>query len=126
MTELFQVLTPAEALDRLLEGLPTIKETEEIPVQEALGRVLAANILSPAQLPTFPRSNMDGYAVRSQDTFGASDGLPAALQQNPLTGHLAHGAQVVFQVMLEVIDEVGPTAGKTFNFLVPAGAIAKP
>ena len=36
MTELFQVLTPADALDRLLEGLPTIKETEEIPVQEAM------------------------------------------------------------------------------------------
>lgn len=80
MTELFQVLTPAEALGRLLKGLPSINETEEVAVHEALGRVLAADILSPSQLPTFARSNMDGYAVRAQDTFGATDGTPAYLK----------------------------------------------
>ena len=88
MAELFQVLTPAEALGRLLQGLPTLKETEDVPVQEALGRVLAADIPSPTQLPTFPRSNMDGYAVRARDTFGASDGLPAYLK---VSGEVAMG-----------------------------------
>jgi len=88
MAELFQVLTPAEALGRLLQGLPTLKETEDVPVQEALGRILAADIPSPTQLPTFPRSNMDGYAVRARDTFGASDGLPAYLK---VSGEVAMG-----------------------------------
>ena len=88
MTELFQVLTPAEALGRLLNGLPAMTETEEVPVHEALGRVLAADILSPSQLPAFPRSNMDGYAVRAQDTFGATDGTPAYLK---VSGEVAMG-----------------------------------
>ncbi len=80
MPELFQVLTPGEALHRLLQHLKAALPAEDIPVQEALGRILAADIFSPIELPTFPRSNMDGYAVRAQDTFGASDGLPAYLK----------------------------------------------
>lgn len=80
MPELFQVLTPGEALHRLLQHLKAALPAENIPVQEALGRILAADIFSPIELPTFPRSNMDGYAVRAQDTFGASDGLPAYLK----------------------------------------------
>jgi len=76
MAELFQVLTPGEARERLLQHLTTALPSEDIPVQEALGRILAADIFSPIELPAFPRSNMDGYAVRAQDTFGATDGLP--------------------------------------------------
>jgi molybdopterin molybdotransferase len=88
MTELFQVLTPAEALQRLLGELPQASKTEEVQAQDALGRVLAVDLSSSIALPTFPRSNMDGYAVRSQDTFGASDGLPAYLK---LTGEAPMG-----------------------------------
>ena len=80
MAELFQVLTPGEARERLLQHLTTALPSEDIPVQEALGRILAADIFSPIELPAFPRSNMDGYAVRAQDTFGATDGLPAYLK----------------------------------------------
>lgn len=80
MAELFQVLAPGEALHRLLQHLKAGLPSEDIPVQEALGRILAADIFSPIELPAFPRSNMDGYAVRAQDTFGATDGLPAYLK----------------------------------------------
>ncbi len=80
MAELFQVLTPTDALRRLLDRLPIALTMEEVPVHEALGRILAVDIRSLTPLPTFLRSNMDGYAVRAQDTFGASDGLPAYLK----------------------------------------------
>jgi len=80
MAELFQVVTPAEALQRLFSHLGDPLPPEDVPVQGSLGRVLAADVSSPIELPTFPRSNMDGYAVRAQDTFGASDGLPAYLK----------------------------------------------
>ena len=80
MAELFQVVTPAEALQRLFSHLGDPLPPEDVPVRESLGRVLAADVSSPIELPTFPRSNMDGYAVRAQDTFGASDGLPAYLK----------------------------------------------
>lgn len=88
MAELFQVLPPADALQRLLGALPHASKTEEVEVQDALGRVLAVDLFSPIPLPTFPRANMDGYAVRSQETFGASDGLPAYLK---LTGEAPMG-----------------------------------
>jgi len=51
-----------------------------VPLDEALNRVCAVDILSPEDLPPYPRSTMDGYAVRAKDTFGASEGLPAYLE----------------------------------------------
>ena len=40
----------------------------------------AESIFTPLPLPTFPRSTVDGYAVRAADTFGASESLPAYLR----------------------------------------------
>ncbi len=56
-------------------GLPV----EDIRLSDALGRVLASEIVSPVDLPDFDRSTMDGYAVGSSDTFGAADSRPALL-----------------------------------------------
>lgn len=52
---------------------------EEISISSALARVLASEIISPADLPEFDRSTMDGYAVRGADTFGAAESRPALL-----------------------------------------------
>jgi molybdopterin molybdotransferase len=51
-----------------------------VPTPDALDRVLAADIRSPGELPSFRRSTMDGFAVRAGDTFGATEGLPAYLE----------------------------------------------
>lgn len=80
MPELFQVVTPPEALRRLDAYLKPISRTENIDTFNALGRVTAEDILSPEELPSFLRSSMDGYAVRAEDTYGASEGLPAYLK----------------------------------------------
>jgi molybdopterin molybdotransferase len=77
--ELFNVLTPPDALRRLLDNLPVRLEHQRIATADALDRVLAEDLVSPADLPTFPRSTMDGFAVRAVDTYGASEGLPAYL-----------------------------------------------
>jgi len=79
MPELFNVLLPADALQVLLDHLPTNIRRETVPTAEALGRVLAESLTAPTSLPTFPRSTVDGYAVRAADTFGASESLPAYL-----------------------------------------------
>jgi molybdopterin molybdotransferase len=55
------------------------RPTEEVPLAEALGRITAAAIPAPEDLPPFDRSSVDGYAVLAADTFGASEGLPAYL-----------------------------------------------
>src|SRR6202021_393068 len=40
------------------------------------GRVLAARVVSPVDVPSFDRSNVDGFAVVAEDTFGASEEVP--------------------------------------------------
>ena len=52
----------------------------QTPVAEAVGLALDEDVVCPAHLPPFDRSIMDGYAVRAEDTFGASEGLPAYLK----------------------------------------------
>lgn len=52
-------------------------EGQELLLEQALGRVLCRDILSPEDLPPFSRSTMDGYAVNAADTFGASESQPA-------------------------------------------------
>jgi molybdopterin molybdotransferase len=74
------VVTREDALKMLNEKLvlPDLSR-EEVSISSALGRVLANDILSPANLPGFDRSTMDGYAVHSADTFGAAESRPAFL-----------------------------------------------
>lgn len=80
MPEFLTLLPPDEARNRLLSHLPTPEPaTETIDVVSALGRVCAEDIRAPHPLPAFPRSSVDGYAVRARDTYGASDSLPAYL-----------------------------------------------
>lgn len=49
---------------------------ERIPLMDALGRVLAENILARVDVPSFDRSNFDGYAVRAAETVGATELTP--------------------------------------------------
>jgi molybdopterin molybdotransferase len=72
------VVSREDALKILNEQfvLPDLS-TEEVSISSALGRVLADDIISPANLPEFDRSTMDGYAVNSAGTFGAAESRPA-------------------------------------------------
>lgn len=79
MPELFQVVTIAEANARLRAHISPLARRESLPLHEALDRVLAEALHSPVDLPAFPRSTMDGFAVRAADTYGASESLPAYL-----------------------------------------------
>jgi putative molybdopterin biosynthesis protein len=56
---------------------------ESIPLAEALGRVLAEDVVAQVDVPSFDRSNFDGYAVRAEDTFGASELTPRSIRLLP-------------------------------------------
>ena len=79
MPELFTVRTPPDAWTLFLEHFRPIVRTARIATQDALGRILAEPLASPQDLPEFPRSTVDGYAVTAADTYGATPGLPAFL-----------------------------------------------
>lgn len=64
------MLTPTEALERILEAVAPIGETEALPVSHVSGRVLAAPAVSDIHMPPFRRAMMDGFAVRSADFEG--------------------------------------------------------
>jgi molybdopterin molybdotransferase/putative molybdopterin biosynthesis protein len=49
---------------------------ETVSLDTALGRVLAADVVSPVDVPSFDRANVDGFAVVAEDTFGASEEVP--------------------------------------------------
>ncbi len=71
---------PFDAAYALVLGAarPTVR-LEQIPVEQADGRVLATSIVADQDVPAFDRAAMDGYAVVSADTAGASDQSPVAL-----------------------------------------------
>lgn len=64
--------------------------TERLKLSECLGRVLATDIISEESIPPFDRSTVDGYAVLSSDTFGASESIPAVLS---LKGEILMGEE---------------------------------
>ncbi|NJE06582.1 molybdopterin molybdotransferase MoeA [Thermococcus sp. M36] len=77
----FKKLTPyREALRLVLDDLKEITDVEEVSLDDALGRVLAENIVSPIDSPPFDRSAVDGYALRAEDTFQAREYRPVELK----------------------------------------------
>lgn len=79
-----EAITVDEALRLVLERVKPL-EAERVPIERAFGRVLAEPAGATCDLPPFPSSAMDGYAVRAEDTSGA----PVRL---PLEGRIAAGA----------------------------------
>ena len=87
--QFFQVMPVAAARELLLARWQPQPDSEVRATADCLHRVLASDIRSPEQVPAFRKSTVDGYALRAQDTFGASQSLPAFLQ---VRGELQMGA----------------------------------
>jgi molybdopterin molybdotransferase len=77
----FQDLTKVDdALRIFLDAVPQPRtRTDVIPVQEALGRFLAADVVARRDLPPFDVSIVDGYAILSEDVQDASEQSPVIL-----------------------------------------------
>lgn len=101
-------------------------ETEETDLLSAVGRILAADIVSEENVPDFNRSTVDGYAVKASSTFGCSESIPSILDYKgevlmgqapefeisenecayvPTGGELPHGADAM--VMIEFSEDYG-------------------
>lgn len=83
-------LSPGEALRTILAGVAPLG-TEERPLLDALGAVLAEDVVSPVDLPPWDNSAMDGFAARAADVRGASAAAPRVLRvvDDVPAGHFA-------------------------------------
>ncbi|MDQ7849957.1 MAG: molybdopterin molybdotransferase MoeA [Armatimonadota bacterium] len=107
---------PSEARDRYLAVLaPAPLGTETVPLEEALDRILAADLVAGEDLPPFDRSTVDGFAVRAADTAGAGEAAPVRLR---LSGEVHMGQAAGAQVRPGEAVRV-PTGG-----MLPPGADA--
>jgi len=86
-----------EVLDRHIQSL----DTERLPLQNASGRVLAADVESGVDVPGFDRATMDGFAVVATSTEGAASYTPLplsvigdSLPARPFSGTVAAGEAV--------------------------------
>lgn len=121
-----ELISYEKAKEVISESIKSIERVESIPIEEAHDRILAEDIVAETFVPSFDRASMDGYAVKAEDTYGASSLKPkklkiigAAYPGEPFTGevekgeciqiatgcHLPRGADAV--VMVEFTKEEG-------------------
>ena len=112
---MLSVKTPEEVLALIESEFSPVAQPETVSLAAAMGRVLAEEIAADAYVPDFDRSTVDGYAVRSRDTFGCTDAIPAIL---PLQAEVLMGQGADFTLQKECCAAV-PTGGA-----VPEGADA--
>lgn len=109
-----EYLTVQEALTAVLAGV-SVLSAENVPLLDALGRVLAQDVVAHDSLPPFANSSMDGYALIAADLAEASPQSPATLR---VVGDVAAGA------VLDVIVERGTAVRIMTGAPVPPGADA--
>jgi molybdopterin molybdotransferase len=74
----FKVQTPEQLYKKMNRFKPLV--SEKVRLEESLHRVLFEDIVSTTNLPEFPRSTVDGFALKAKDTYGASERNPAILR----------------------------------------------
>lgn len=60
--------------------ITNLRKKESVPLDSAIGRILAEDIISHENIPAFRRSTMDGYAVQSNSTNGSNQAVPTILE----------------------------------------------
>ena len=82
------LLSFEEAMKVVEANIKPLNRTETIDIDDAVGRALAADLVSVLSIPSFDRAAMDGYAVKAKDTFGSGQLKPKMLE---LVGELNAG-----------------------------------
>jgi molybdopterin molybdotransferase len=113
LAEFLRVIS-ADQLVELMGGFTRLA-SERIPLDAALDRIVTAAIVASEDLPEGARSTVDGFAVRAEDTFGASDSLPAFLD---VVATVTMGAMPDFEIRPGQAAQI-PTGG-----FLPRGADA--
>ncbi|MBR2955600.1 MAG: molybdopterin molybdotransferase MoeA [Clostridia bacterium] len=76
--DFFKAISLKDGIKLLSANMPEIKR-ETLPLHDAFGRIVSKDVLSQEVVPSFTRSTVDGYAVKSANILGASESIPALL-----------------------------------------------
>jgi len=87
---MFRKLIPFDSAKKLIFDKinPKSLGAEKIPLIEALNRILAEDVITNLDIPPFHRSTVDGYAIKSEDSYGAEENKPIYLK---VTGEIGVG-----------------------------------
>lgn len=77
--QFLDVVTAQQARELLAKVVSKPLGVERVPLAEAHGRILAEDVVARVDVPGFDRANVDGFAVRAADTYGASEAAPARI-----------------------------------------------
>jgi len=113
--ELLDVHQVSEVVEMIREQFYPITETETKGIMDAVGRVLAMDIVSKENVPGFNRSTVDGYAVKAKNTYGSTESMPTFFT---IVGSVDMGKDVL-QEIREAETMYVPTGG-----MMPEGADA--
>ncbi len=91
MSVFLETVLVEEAITRI-KAIAPLPGTEHLPLESVSGRVLSEDIRADIDIPGFDRSVVDGYAVRSADTSGSGEAVPAMLR---LAGRINMGEKAV-------------------------------
>lgn len=86
----YPLVDAAEAAALVLDRTP-ILPAEDVPLADCAGRVLVDHLIAPAELPPFPASAVDGYAIRSEDGGGRLRVVGESAAGRPMAGELPAG-----------------------------------
>ena len=109
------MLSVLEAQERILAQFSQVNEPDSVPLEQATGRILSADVKAGIDLPPFDNSSVDGFALRAADTGGADAQHPAQL---PVIGDIPAGSRPRFNL------DAGQAARIMTGAPLPVGADA--
>jgi putative molybdopterin biosynthesis protein len=115
MSDAFHRLITLQSAVSIALSSTLTPRTEVVPIERALGRVLAVDVVSGLEVPGFDRASMDGYAVLSDDTLFAREDHPVRLK---LCGDVPIGSATLLEV------KSGNAAYISTGSVMPRGADA--
>ena len=130
------MLSVDEALDRVMAAAAAVAPLaiEEVPLDEAEGRILRERIVADRDMPPFTRSAMDGYAVRSADaarapiTLRVVEEIPAGRQPEKAVGPgeasviMTGGALPPGADAVQMVEKTEPEGPGRVRILAPVAA----
>jgi molybdopterin molybdotransferase len=111
-----ELITVEQAMDLLFRAGP-FRSTKEInlPLEDCYGLITSREIVSPEDLPFFHRSTVDGFAVDSSQTFGATENIPS---------YMLVKAEILMGEKPNIVLQKGEVARISTGGMLPDGADA--